>query len=421
MVAVMPSSQAGYMTAIFVAGMLITGCSNSLLTKYQDNQCVANCDGPASERRYFEQPVIQTFQMFIAEASCWAIVFLQQLYLSYNKPAPLVATPDTSRDSVERNLSEEPDLLLSTDPNISLLSSAPTDTTKPIQPMLDGKKVFGLSIPASCDICGTTLMNVGLFFTPVSIYQMTRGALVLFVGLFSVIFLGRRLQLRQWSALGVVVLGVFIVGLSGVIYAPDAPEEGAIPDDTTREPNSFLQVAVGVFIIALAQIFTASQFVYEEHILQEYHLDSMRVVGWEGIFGFVLTGLIMIVAYILVGHTAAGRGGYFDIPSGAAQIASNRSVFISSLLIMLSIGAFNFFGISVTQKISATSRSTIDTCRTLGIWLISIMLGWEDFRALQLIGFGLLVYGTLVFNGVISPYILKTFDTGRIRIADEEE
>ncbi|KAK9376996.1 uncharacterized protein V1513DRAFT_436987 [Lipomyces chichibuensis] len=413
--------QPGYMITIFVTGMLITGCSNSLLTKFQDNQCVANCNGPVSDRRYFEQPVIQTFQMFIAEACCWGIVFLQQLYSSYSRPARLVATADTSRESVEPDASEEPELLLSTDPNISLLSSAPTDSTKPMQPMLDGNRVFGLSIPAFCDICGTTLMNVGLFFTPVSIYQMTRGALVLFVGLFSVIFLGRRLELRQWTSLGVVVLGVFIVGLSGVIYAPDTTPKDALSDDTMREPNSFLQVAFGVFIIALAQIFTATQFVYEEHILQDYHLDSMRVVGWEGIFGFLLTGLIMIVAYVFVGHTDAGRGGYFDIPSGAAQIAGNPAVFLSSLLIMLSIGAFNFFGISVTQKISATSRSTIDTCRTLGIWLISILLGWEQFRALQLIGFGLLVYGTLVFNGVLSPYVLKKFDSGRIRLADEEE
>lgn len=40
-------------------------------------------------------------------------------------------------------------------------------------------------------------MNVGLFYTPVSIYQMTRDALVLFVGILSVIFLRRRLWLYQ--------------------------------------------------------------------------------------------------------------------------------------------------------------------------------------------------------------------------------
>ncbi len=43
-------------------------------------------------------------------------------------------------------------------------------------------------------------MNVGLLFTPVSIYQMTRGALVLWVGVFSVIFLRRTSTSSSGSA-----------------------------------------------------------------------------------------------------------------------------------------------------------------------------------------------------------------------------
>jgi len=80
---------------------------------------------------------------------------------------------------------------------------------------LEGWKVLLLWIPATCDLTATTvrlppafvthsdpvaemkLMNVGLIYTPVSIYQMTRGALVLFVGVLSVIFLRRLLWLYQ--------------------------------------------------------------------------------------------------------------------------------------------------------------------------------------------------------------------------------
>ena len=40
-------------------------------------------------------------------------------------------------------------------------------------------------------------MNVGLLYTSISIYQMTRGTLVLFVGVFSALFLRRRLWLYQ--------------------------------------------------------------------------------------------------------------------------------------------------------------------------------------------------------------------------------
>jgi drug/metabolite transporter (DMT)-like permease len=48
----------------------------------------------------------------------------------------------------------------------------------------------------SCDWV-LQLMNIGLLYTPVSIYQMTRGALVLFVGILSVLFLHRKLFLYQ--------------------------------------------------------------------------------------------------------------------------------------------------------------------------------------------------------------------------------
>lgn len=68
-----------------------------------------------------------------------------------------------------------------------------------------------------------------------------------------------------------------------------------------------------------------------------------------------------------------------------------------------SSSGFNFFGLSVTRTVSATSRSTIDTCRTLFIWIVSLGLGWETFKWLQVVGFALLVYFTFLFNGLIQP------------------
>jgi len=42
---------------ILVGMMLLTGCANTILTKYQDQQCVRDCD---DNPKTFEQPVIQT-------------------------------------------------------------------------------------------------------------------------------------------------------------------------------------------------------------------------------------------------------------------------------------------------------------------------------------------------------------------------
>lgn len=75
------------------------------------------------------------------------------------------------------------------------------------------------------------------------------------------------------------------------------------------------------------------------------------------------------------------------------------------VLLILSVlsSGFNFFGLSVTRTVSATSRSTIDTCRTLFIWVVSLGLRWETFKWLQIVGFALLVYSTFLFNGIVQP------------------
>lgn len=42
----------------------------------------------------------------------------------------------------------------------------------------------------------------------------------------------------------------------------------------------------------------------------------------------------------------------------------------------------------------------LDCVRTCVIWGVSLLIGWEDFQYLQLIGFVILVYGTTVYNDI---------------------
>ena len=212
---------------------------------------------------------------------------------------------------------------------------------------LKGSKVSLLALPAICDICGTTLMNVGLLFVVASIYQMTRGALVLFVGLFSVVFLKKHLYLYQWSALVIVVLGVGLVGLAGALYkdnnaTPAAAllltKDAAVRTVSVARAPEVVRTIIGILLIGGAQIFTATQFVLEEFILEKYALEPLKVVGWEGLFGMLITALGMLVLHLAIGRTDAGQYGYFDAVEGWRQITTNRAVGLSSILIMISIG-----------------------------------------------------------------------------------
>lgn len=335
-----------------------------------------NCESPnPKHRRHFQQPVIQTAQMFMGEMGCWLVVAGFAVYRRYAglsasggyRRVSTVPDGDTTVAEEGYDGSEQADGTASE----SVVKPLVTPTHPPDHEHrpLTGWRTVLLAIPACCDITGTTLMNVGLLFVAASIYQMTRGALVLFTGLLSVLFLRRRLAPYKWLGLFIVMAGVAIVGLAGAI----APDHKAVPSEkaavlgggwhqdikeqfdkgldlavgrrsasdfeveTERSPLA-VQTIVGVLLIACAQIFTATQFVVEERIMERYSIGPLEMVGWEGVFGFGVTVLGMVIMHFAVGRTDAGRYGYFDIIEGLREITHYRTIAISSVLIMISIG-----------------------------------------------------------------------------------
>ena len=338
----------------------------------KDMQCVADCD--THHPKTFEQPVLQTLQMFIGESGCWLVVFASFLFNRFVRGSKSAEeaeyTPVARRDSSD--LEEELDAAsddMDDDVAHGNLTASQTlidPTNIPTKPFADaevlaherepltGWRITILALPAICDILGTTLMNAGLLFVAASIYQMTRGALVLFVGLFSVIFLRRHLGGWKWASLFIVVAGVALVGLAGVLekgvpHLPGDTQPGPdVHDNLIRnyvraaisslETHTPAETILGITMIAGAQIFTASQFVLAESIMERYSMDPIQVVGWEGVFGFLVTLLATGILHLVVGRTPAGKGGYFDAREGFHEMFTNRTIAVTSLLIMVSIG-----------------------------------------------------------------------------------
>ncbi|GJE86894.1 DMT family transporter [Phanerochaete sordida] len=414
----MPSS---LYVPILIAGMLITGSSNSLWSKWQDMQCVENCDDPNPRNHVlYEQPVWQTLQMFLGEMLCFLPVIITLINNRRKRTPPPVHLP-TEADAQQDLLSAPP--LASVDGAVEDESFALKDEeTRPMR----GWAYLLLWLPAACDLTGTTLMNVGLLYTPVSIYQMTRGALVLFVGVLSVLFLSRRLWLYQWLSLVTVMAGVSLVGFSGSMVK-DAVKDSSIqmfsalvgsamngsdpsapvpPPGPIEEPE-VTKVLLGVFFILFAQVFTATQFVVEEKIMSRYSVAPLVAVGYEGLFGALSIVILMPLLPVLRPSLPPSAQPFFDLTRGLHQMLDTPTVLWSGVAIAISISLFNFFGLSVTRHVSATARSLTDTCRTLSIWIISLGLGWEKLvwpvSLLQVIGFTFLVYGTFLFNNLVQP------------------
>ena len=114
--------------------MLLFGTSNTVIMKLMDGIKVTNKDGKLEN---FTHPYFQCANMFVGEFGCLLVYYLKKWY--------------TERKQAKISEGESQEVPLS--PGTKLANQTALKTT--INPLY-------LAIPASCDICGSTLMFVAL-------------------------------------------------------------------------------------------------------------------------------------------------------------------------------------------------------------------------------------------------------------------
>lgn len=333
---------------LFLAGlMLVTGSINTLSAKWADNFKTEGCGG--SEEHSFQHPFLQAVGMFLGEFSCLAAFYL------------LRCRAGQSDSSV--------------DPQQSF-------------------NAFLFLPPALCDMTGTSLMYVALNMTSASSFQMLRGAVIIFTGLFSVAFLGRRLIPSQWLGILATIAGLVVVGLADFLCKHDSQ-------------HKLSEVITGDLLIIMAQIIVAIQMVLEEKFVYKHNMHPLRAVGTEGLFGFVILSLFLVPMYYIPAGSFSGnpRGTLEDALDAFCQVGRQPLIALALLGNITSIAFFNFAGISVTKELSATTRMVLDSLRTVVIWALSLALGWEVFHPLQILGFLILLTGTALYNGLHRPLL----------------
>ncbi|XP_018121546.1 solute carrier family 35 member F6 [Xenopus laevis] len=336
---------------LLLAGMMLTtGSINTLSAKWADNFNAKGCNG--SESHQFQHPFLQAVGMFLGELSCLAVLYI---LICRNRSSPV--------------------------PTI--------EPSQPFNPLL-------FLPPALCDMTGTSIMYVALNMTSASSFQMLRGAVIIFTGLLSVAFLGRKLEWSQWLGIFITIAGLVVVGLADLLSGPGAG-------------RNLSDVITGDLLIIMAQIIVSIQMVLEEKFVYKHNVHPLRAVGTEGLFGFVILSLLLIPFYYIPagGLSNSERPVLEDSLDAFCQIGNQPLIFLALLGNIISIAFFNFAGISVTKEISATTRMVLDSLRTVVIWVVSLALGWETFHALQILGFIVLLLGAALYNGLHKPLMCR--------------
>lgn len=347
--------------ALLASCMLLTGTINTIATKIQDS-VIVGADAAGRPRAFFH-PGFQTACMFAGEALCLVPFALQRWARRHSARRAALSTEE--RTAARRRLR---------------------------------KAALAFAVPTLCDICGTTLLNTGLFFTTASAYQMLRGTLVIFAGLLTILLLKRRLHLHHWLGMVLIVAGAALVGASSLMYGNAGAQE-APPGAALRSLMAASNPLLGDSLVVLAQLAAGLQFVCEEKFLVQYRAPVLLAVGAEGAWGLALSVVALPLLSVLRGPGGAPLD---DVRAALREVRADRTLQWTTAACVASIGAFNFFGVSVTGRLSGASRATIDACRTIFVWMYALGAGWERFHHLQVVGFVVLVSGTSLYNNILT-------------------
>ena len=260
-----------------------------------------------------------------------------------------------------------------------------------------------VSIPSVCDLVGSSMQQVGLIFTPVSIYQMLKGSILLFSAALSVWFLNKRMYRHNWVGVGLCVVALTLVGISSVMTI-----------DAQPIVVSYWESLFGIGIVVLGQIVCASQYVLEEFLLKPPNdVSALAMVGMEGLWGTVLMGAVVLplFQYMIPGSDVGGV--YENTADTATMISHSASLQTLLMISFVSVLVYNICGVMVTQQASAVHHTFLDATRTVFVWAASVAVYYYPgadksfgepltwWSLLQLVGFALLLLGECVYDGLV--------------------
>lgn len=126
--------------------------------------------------------------------------------------------------------------------------------------------------------------------------------------------------------------------------------------------------------------------ILEEKILSLGNVHPLRMVGWEGFWGLlVVTTMLTIFQQVECEAALCSNGKVEDSVLAIRQIMSSFPILLISVLISLSLGLANAFGVSVTKFGSASQRVTIAQGKIMMIWIFFLIYpgeGHETFSFL---------------------------------------
>jgi len=334
---------------------VVGGCANTIFLKMQNEINALGVD--------FQHPWFQAQTLFIGEIYCLIIYFIMR------------------RVKPRFNTSKEYD-------KEGNLKGRPTK--------------FQFIIPTILDFLAQTCQMFALGNLPASVFAMFRGGSILTTALLSKILFKRVFHRHHFIGMFLIVVGIFLVGYAS--YNPDKVTDG--------------NVALGYVFTVIFLLLFCFQMISEEAIVLKYKSHAIELAGWQGFWGFLFCGIILVVFQFIpcndgfpLREDICSKDDYGNYTMentifALQQTFSDIGLFFYVFGYTVSTCIQNMFGISVTKFGTAATRAVTDNLRPVIVWIFFLVVkdgkgNREEFLWLQLVGFILMILGILIYNEII--------------------
>jgi drug/metabolite transporter (DMT)-like permease len=300
----------------------------------------------------------------------------------------------------------------------------------PPKPVRSNLRIYLLlGLPAICDLVGTALMSVGLLYLPASVWQMLRGAMIVFSALLHAFALKRTQHNYMWAGVIIVTLALVIVGLAAVT------SNGLGGTGASRG-----LIILSIVLTVGSQFIRAIQVILEDYYVHDAELSSYLIVGVEGIWGLVLTiGVFLPICQNIGNVNNEGNGVHEDSLDTLRMLGNMPDLIGMSVAYMVAILGLNVAGMLVTEITNAVMRTILESMRTMCVWVVQLILfyalrnsdyghkhpgigeRWTMSSYMQLSGFVLLVTGMFVYNRTLELWFLKYSDGAGVQLVSSDK
>lgn len=270
------------------------------------------------------------------------------------------------------------------------------------------KQVRLIAWPAIFDIVGTGLSLVGIILIPASVWQMLRGAEIIFAAVLTITVMGKRLYAFHWLGVLFAMVGICAVSLATILGG----KHSTASEDDAGAAAAQRMVTLGVGVTLLSQLVQAAQIIAEEKLLVDLDMDPLLVVTVEGFWGL---GLMSLLVYPALAILPGGDEGVMEDPMDTVHmISSSQAIQFFVVMDFLSCAVYNVLGQHITKEMSGMMRVMLEATRTMCVWVFNLSWfyfvdsqspfgeAWTHWSYLEAVGFAFLILGQMTYGEKLS-------------------